>query len=106
LEILEDAPLDIEEWIEEQKENEWVIRTVKLWFTLHSSYNKQDFVQFPAILDDQAFFAKAIAILKPEVDDIATYIMKAGNNFEFTDDVLLRLNALITHLGGVDQVNP
>jgi hypothetical protein len=44
--------------------------------------------------------------LKPEVEDIATYIKKAGDDFEFTDDVLLRINALITHLGGVDQVNP
>ncbi len=106
LEILEDAPLDIEEWVTEQQANEWVVRTVKLWFTLHSAYTKQDFVQFPAILDDQAFFAKAIDVLRLEVEDIATYVKKGGEYFQFTDDVLMRVHALITHLGGVENVNP
>jgi len=36
-------------------ENTWAIRTVKLWFILHQAHKDLPFVQFPSILEDEAF---------------------------------------------------
>ncbi len=44
----------------EQAANNWVVRTVKIWFTLHKDYNKKDLAQFPQILDNSEFFSQAV----------------------------------------------
>ena len=34
LEIIKDMGIDYDDWIESSSENEWTIRTLKLWFFL------------------------------------------------------------------------
>lgn len=71
---MQDSPFELEDWIAEQSENQWAIRTVKMWFTLHSQLNKNECAAFPQILDDKAFFEKAIDILRSEITSINEYI--------------------------------
>ena len=35
LEVLNDTDFDAEEWLSSHSDNQWVIRTLKLWFTLN-----------------------------------------------------------------------
>ena len=39
LSVLQDEDFDIKEWIETSKENEWVLMTLKLWFTILKTTN-------------------------------------------------------------------
>lgn len=52
LEVLNDTDFDAEEWLEASNDSSWVIRTLKLWFTLHKEHNDQAWTQFPEILND------------------------------------------------------
>ena len=59
LEVLNDTEFEAGEWLSSSTENSWVIRTLKLWFTLHKKHNQEKWTQFPEILKDKQFFEKA-----------------------------------------------
>lgn len=63
LEVLNDTEFDAEEWLSSSSDNSWVIRTLKLWFTLHKGHNQQKWTQFPEILKDKPFFEKAQTVI-------------------------------------------
>jgi hypothetical protein len=60
---LNDTGFDADDWIESSKNNIWVIRTLKLWFTLHKEHNNKPWTQFPEILKDAEFFEQVTPIL-------------------------------------------
>lgn len=39
LEVLNDTEFDTEDWLSQSADSTWVIRTLKLWFTLHKDHN-------------------------------------------------------------------
>ena len=41
LEVLNDTDFDADEWLSSSVDNSWVIRTLKLWFTLHKDHNQE-----------------------------------------------------------------
>jgi hypothetical protein len=47
LEVMKDIDFNISEWIEDSKENTWVIRTVKLWFAFQKAFHDEDWCKFP-----------------------------------------------------------
>lgn len=63
LEVLNDTEFDTEDWLSQSADSTWVIRTLKLWFTLHKDHNEEEWTQFPEILQDAEFFEKVQPIL-------------------------------------------
>jgi len=56
IEIIEEMGIDINDWIEISAENQWSIRTLKLWFFLQKDFAATNtWASWPAILDDEAF---------------------------------------------------
>mmetsp|Transcript_13112 Transcript_13112/g.9501 ORF Transcript_13112/g.9501 Transcript_13112/m.9501 type:complete len:119 (-) Transcript_13112:310-666(-) len=74
LEILEDCPIELEEWQQTQQENAWAIRTVKLWFAMHKDHKELDFVKFPQIMSDPDFIRQAVAELIDYKESMQVYI--------------------------------
>jgi len=63
---LKENEIEIDSWIEDANDNEKVKKILKIWFTLISSYNNQDWCKFPKILDDEVFYNGAKEILLNE----------------------------------------
>lgn len=59
LEFLKDTDVEIDTWIDECDDNEKVKKILKIWFTLSSTYNKEEWCKFPNVLDDDIFYAGA-----------------------------------------------
>lgn len=108
LEILEDAPFELAEWEREHKENQWAVRAFKMWFTFYKSYKDLSFVQIPSIFDDNAFIEEALTTLReeiPEGEESIKYITECGTHIDLSVETAFRLEALIQHIGGSDQLN-
>jgi hypothetical protein len=59
LEFLKENDVDIDSWINDADESEKVKKALKLFFTLDSAYNKEEWCLFPQVLDDELFWAGA-----------------------------------------------
>ena len=59
IDFLKDCDVEIDQWIDSADESEKVKKALKLFFTVHESYNKEDWCRFPHILDDETFWAGA-----------------------------------------------
>ena len=57
LEVLKDMNIDYDEWIEGFAENDWTIRTLKLWFFLIGEQSAWS--SWPVIFDDAKFMKNA-----------------------------------------------
>ena len=59
--ILQELPLDYEDWVDKEANKEWVIRTLKIWFFLQKDFAViHPWASWPQIFDDAAFIKKAI----------------------------------------------
>lgn len=70
IEFLKENDVEIDSWINDADDNEMVKRILKLWFTLSSSYNKEDWCSFPKILDNDNFYQGAKDILLREAESL------------------------------------
>ena len=105
LEIIKDMGIDYDDWIESSSTNEWTIRTLKLWYSLLGE--QSSWAQWPAIFDDAEFMKNASQKIESEIPDLHGYLTKKPAEFKFDDfTVLIKVEALIKHLGGQSQVNP
>lgn len=68
IEFLKENEVDIDSWINDADDNEKVKKILKIWFTLSSSYNKEEWCSFPKILDDATFYAGAKDVLLREAE--------------------------------------
>ena len=59
IDFLKDSDVDIESWINDADESEKVKKVLKIFFTLNSTYNKEEWCSFPSVLDDDMFWAGA-----------------------------------------------
>lgn len=108
LEILQDCPIDFEDWSTTSAEEEWVIRALKIWFFLIKDFALiHKWASWPKILDDAAFIEKAKDVIEEQADDFYDYLL---NNAEglILDDVahLAKAECLLKHIGGTDAIDP
>ena len=59
IDFLQDSDVDIDSWLADAEESEKVKKVLKIFFTLTSAFNKEEWCLFPAVLDDEAFWAGA-----------------------------------------------
>ena len=75
LEILEDIPIDYDDWEETAHEEQWVIRTLKLWFFMQKNFNVvHRWAAWPEIMSDKDFMKRAVTQIEDVVDDFSEYI--------------------------------
>jgi hypothetical protein len=91
LEVLNDTEFDATEWLDTSADSNWVVRTLKLWFTLHKQYNQQEWTQFPEILKDKQFFEEAQKVILSVGAEFGKYIEDSVKDFDFSDDTLYRV---------------
>ena len=53
---MKEVDFDIDEWIESSEDNDWVIRTLKIWFIFQKDYQKLAWCNWPLIEDDGMFW--------------------------------------------------
>ena len=109
LEILQDCPIEFEDWSENSAEQEWVIRTLKIWFFMIKDFAViHKWASWPAILDDQAFIKKAKEIIEEKAsDDFYDYLLTAAEKLVLDDPAhLVKVECLIKHLGGTGAIDP
>ena len=63
IDFLKDSDVDIDSWVNDADESEKVKKALKLFFTLSSAYNKEEWCLFPQVLDDEAFWQGARSAL-------------------------------------------
>ena len=108
IEIIEEMGIDVNDWIESSADNEWSIRTLKIWFFLQKDFAAtHDWASWPAIMDDDVFKPKAEEEVERVIEDFHQYLIEKSQNF-YSDDpeVLLRTQCLIEHLGGAKKIDP
>jgi hypothetical protein len=112
LQILEDIPCDFSDWQDTESENEWVIRTLKLFFFCQPAFVKQNvWAQWPRIFHskDADIFEKAGEELEDKADELETYLQDASREMEletYDGEKLARLECLIRHIGGAKECDP
>ena len=108
IEIIDEMGIDVNDWIESSADNEWSIRTLKIWFFLQKDFAKTNaWASWPAILNDDAFRSAAEEEIEKVIEDFHQYLIEKSANF-FSDDAetLLRAQCLIDHLGGPEKIDP
>ncbi len=63
-EFLKENDVEIDSWIEDLDTCDQLKKILKIFFTLSSSYNNEEWCQFPNILDDDKFYEGAKQALK------------------------------------------
>jgi hypothetical protein len=109
LEILQDCPIDFEDWQSSSAEQEWVIRTLKIWFFMIKDFAViHKWASWPAIFDDQAFIKKAQEIVEEKAsDDFYDYLLTSAEKLVLDDPAhLAKVECLIKHLGGSAAIDP
>jgi hypothetical protein len=108
LEILDEIPIDYDDWEESAPDEKWVIRTLKLWFFMQKNYNIVNrWAAWPEILSDKDFIKRAMAKIEEVVDDFGEYILEKVENFALDDPaIVMQLEVLLHHLGGPDLTDP
>lgn len=66
IDFLKDCDVEIDQWIDSADESEKVKKALKLFFTVNSSYNKEEWCKFPQVLDDETFWAGAKVALQAD----------------------------------------
>lgn len=67
---MKDSDVEIDTWINEADESEKVKKVLKIFFTLNSAYNNQEWCMFPTILDDELFWTGAKNVLNSEAANL------------------------------------
>eukprot|EP00352_Strombidinopsis_acuminata_P002466 CAMPEP_0176399216 /NCGR_PEP_ID=MMETSP0126-20121128/46571_1 /TAXON_ID=141414 ORGANISM="Strombidinopsis acuminatum, Strain SPMC142" /NCGR_SAMPLE_ID=MMETSP0126 /ASSEMBLY_ACC=CAM_ASM_000229 /LENGTH=188 /DNA_ID=CAMNT_0017774641 /DNA_START=1253 /DNA_END=1819 /DNA_ORIENTATION=- len=109
LEILEDIPFDYEDWEETANEQTWCIKTLKIWFTLIKDFSEDnEWCNWANMFYKEADFMKeAMSKIEEVADEMAEYIPNTIETFDLNNlDKLLEIEALITHMGGADYIDP
>ena len=78
LEFLKDNDVEIDSWINDADDNEKVKKILKIWFTLSQTYNKEDWCQFPKVLDDEAFYQGAKDVLLREAEMLGNQLFESN----------------------------
>ena len=68
-------------------DNEWTIRTLKIWFFLLGEQSAR--AQWPAIFNDADFMTHACERIESEISDLHGYLNNKPAQFKFDDLTIL-----------------
>ena len=79
IEFLKEMDVEGNLWIDSCEGNDKVLKALKLYLTIVSTYNQESWCQFPTILDNDAFWAGAKKVLTRDADSLSklNYLSKA-----------------------------
>jgi hypothetical protein len=73
--ILSEIPIDFEDWMSSVDE-EWVIRTLKIWFFMLKDFSiVHGWAKWPEIFDDKAFMKKATGVIEEQAEEFNDYLL-------------------------------
>ncbi len=73
IEFLKDNDTDLDSWINHLENCEKLRKILKIFFTLCSQYNREEWCLFPTILDDDAFYAGAKQVFIKDAVKLSKY---------------------------------
>ena len=68
IDFLKENDVEIDTWINDADDSEKLKKILKIFFTLNSQYNKDDWCQFPSILNEEIFYAGAKEVLTKDAE--------------------------------------
>lgn len=112
MQILEDIPCDFQDWVDTEEENEWVIRTLKLFFFSQKKFSMiNKWARWPEIFHtkDDAFFKKASSAIEDDVEELDSFLQKKCSEMDLqnmTAETMARVECLVEHIGGIKMCDP
>ena len=104
IEIIQEIGIEYNDWEECNKDSNWTIRTLKLWFFLQKDFlvaNK--WAAWPDLFDQSAFMDKACEQIEDVIDDFHQYLLDSEQTLVCEDaETMLRAECMIKHLGGFE----
>lgn len=95
-----------------ESENEWVIRTLKLFFFCDKSFQLiHKWCRFPDVLfcQDSKFFEKASPLLEDEADEFDQYLQAKAKDMDVENmsaEKMAQVECLVEHIGGIKMCDP
>lgn len=83
LEFLSENDVELESWIGDVRDNEKVMKILKLWFSLSTVHNRESWCAFPAIIDDDTFYSGAKIVLISEATILCKKIHLPTTYYQF-----------------------
>lgn len=78
LQILEDIPCDYSDWVDTESKNDWVARTLKLFYFSQKNFSRiYPWARWPEIvhMPDETFFEKASKQIEDNVDELEQFLV-------------------------------
>lgn len=73
VDFLKENDVELETWISDLDDCDKLKKVLKIFFTLNSNYNREEWCLFPTILDDEAFYAGAKQVLLRDAELLSKY---------------------------------
>jgi hypothetical protein len=73
IEFVQENDVEGSLWIDQIESSEKVVKALKLYLTLVSTYNQESLCQFPAILDNDAFVVGAKETLNRDAESLSKF---------------------------------
>jgi hypothetical protein len=74
VDFLKENDVEIELWIDDLESSAKFRKILKVFFLLNSNYNKEEWCQFPQILQDDAFLEQAKEVLQRDAAKLSKYL--------------------------------
>lgn len=71
IEFVKENDIELSSWIDSVESSEKVLKVLKLYFSLVSTYNQESWCQFPAIIDNALFWEGAKLALEKDAQSLS-----------------------------------
>jgi len=76
LSILEEFPVEFDDWEDAANNDSWPVRILKIWFTMQKNFTFiHSWAKFPDCLVDKPYLVKAKNNIEEIVEELDTYMM-------------------------------
>jgi transcription termination factor NusB len=112
LQILEDIPCDYTDWVDTEAENEWVSRTLKLFYFSQKKFTMiNKWARWPDIFhtSDDKYFEKASKAIEDDVEELDQYLQDKCKEMDLqsmTAENMARIECLVELIGGIKMCDP
>ncbi len=103
---MKEVEFDIKEWLQLSESNEWVLNTLRLWFSFQTEFQNETWCRYPDIYDDKKFWAGCQPVLLSHIGNFSDYIESTSIVFDFSDETIARVSKIVELLGGIEGVDP
>lgn len=97
--ILEEFPVEFDDWEEAAKNDSWPVRILKIWFTLAKNFTViHKWAKFPECLADDIYLDKAKTVIEEIVEELDSYLMttmEEADLDQLSTETLARIECLI-----------